>query len=122
MLIALILRAGTDEELRAHVLYFFHLTLAVVVILQDQAIQLLSWVVADCLKGFIAVFLPPWKEKTHIENTDIYWIKFDLWPVFTALLAVMSPFQRSVLSWNKAMVAGLQVQIMQFSSRTVIKW
>lgn len=58
-LIALIVIAGADEELWAHALSFFHLTLAVVVILQDQAVQLVSRVVADCIKGDIVIFLPP---------------------------------------------------------------
>lgn len=65
MLVALILRAGADKELGAQALSFFHLTLAVVVILQDKAVQLLSAVVAECFKGDIVIFPPPWKEKTH---------------------------------------------------------
>ena len=65
MLVALVLGAGADEELGAHALPFFHLTLAVVVILQDQAVQLLSAVVADCFKGDVVIVPPPWKEKTH---------------------------------------------------------
>lgn len=65
MLIALVFRAGTDKELRAHAFPFFHFTLAVVVILQDQSIQLMSWVVAHCIKGDVVISLPPWKEKAH---------------------------------------------------------
>lgn len=68
MVIAFLLRAGTDKELRAHALSFFHLTLPVVVILQDQAVHLLIWVVAECIKGDVVIFLPPWKEKTQIDK------------------------------------------------------
>jgi len=63
LLIALILVTGADEELRAHALSLFHFTLAAVVILQEQAVQFLSRVVAHGIKGDIVVFLPPWKEK-----------------------------------------------------------
>jgi len=59
VLVALVLGAGTDEEQQAHALDFFHLTLAVVVILQDQAVQLLGSVVADCIDGKIVIFPPP---------------------------------------------------------------
>lgn len=57
--VALVLGAGADEELGAHAFPLLHLTLGVVVIIQDQAVQLLSRVVANCLKGDIAIHLPP---------------------------------------------------------------
>lgn len=59
MAVALILGAGTDEELQAHAPFLFHGTLAVVVIVQDQAVQLLSRVVAHRIKGDVVIFLPP---------------------------------------------------------------
>lgn len=68
VLVALVLGAGADEELWAHALSLFHFTLAVVVIVQDQAVQLLSWVMADCIKGDVVILLPPWKEKTGTEK------------------------------------------------------
>lgn len=80
VLVALLLGAGADEELWAHTLYFFHLTPAGVVILQGQAVELVSWVVADGIKGDIVVFLPPLREKTHVENAAIYWVPFDVEP------------------------------------------
>lgn len=78
MLVALVLRAGTHEQLRAHGLSFFHLTLAVVVILQDHVVQLLSRVVADGIKGDVVIFLPPWKKKARRESTAIYLGTFDI--------------------------------------------
>lgn len=64
--IALVLRAGTDKELRAHSLDFFHFTLAVAVIIQSHSVQLVSRVVADGVKGHVSIRLPPYgarKEK-----------------------------------------------------------
>lgn len=90
VLVALVLRAGADKELGAHALPLLHLTLAVVVILQDQAVQLVESVVADCVDGEIVALLPPGKEKKHTGNTAIYWT------VLNALDA-KPPFQISVL-------------------------
>lgn len=65
MPVALVLRAGTHKELRTHSLFLLHGTLAVVVIIQDQAIQFLSWVVAHRIKGDVVIFLPPCKEEAQ---------------------------------------------------------
>lgn len=58
--VALVLRAGADEELRAHSLDFFHFALAVVVIIQNHAVQLVSRVVADSVEGDVGILLPPY--------------------------------------------------------------
>lgn len=58
--IALVLWAGADKELRAHSLDFFHFTLAVVVIIQNHSVQLVSGVVADGVKGDVGIRLPPY--------------------------------------------------------------
>lgn len=62
-IIALVLWAGTDKELGAHSLDFFHLTLAVVVIIQNQPVQIVSRVVADCVEGDVGIRLPPYKAR-----------------------------------------------------------
>lgn len=63
MLIALVFGARTDKELGAHPLDFFHFTLAVVVIIQNQPVQLVSRVVADCVEGDVGIYLPPYKAR-----------------------------------------------------------
>lgn len=60
--VALVLGAGADEKLRAHARHLFHLALAVVVILQGQAVQPLSRVVAHRIKGGVVGRLPPCRE------------------------------------------------------------
>lgn len=61
--IALVLWAGTDKELRAHSFDFFHFTLAVVVIIQNHSVQLVSRVVADGVKGDVGIRLPPYEAR-----------------------------------------------------------
>lgn len=63
--VALVLRARADKELRAHAHHLFHLTLAVVVVLQGQAVQPLSRVVAHRIKGGVVGRLPPCGEGEH---------------------------------------------------------
>lgn len=63
VLVAFILRAGADEELRAHALYLLHFTLAVVVVVQDHAVQGAIRVVAHGFKGDIVVFPPPARKR-----------------------------------------------------------
>lgn len=59
VLVALVLRTRADKELRAHAHHLFHLALAAVVILQGQAVQPLSRVVANRIKGGVDGRLPP---------------------------------------------------------------
>lgn len=73
MVVALILGAGADEELGAHVIPLPHLTLAVVIVLQHQTMQLMGWVVAYRVYGDIVVFLPPGNKTTGaVSSTSIH--------------------------------------------------
>lgn len=63
--VALVLGARADKELRAHAHHLFHLALAVVEILQGQAVQPLSRVVAHCIKGGVVGRLPPGAAGEH---------------------------------------------------------
>lgn len=62
-LVALVFRAGTDKKPGAHSLDFFHFTLAVVVVIQDQPVQLVSRVVADGVEGDVGIRLPPYQTR-----------------------------------------------------------
>lgn len=57
--VALLPRAGTDEEVGVPARNRRHLALTVFVILQSQAVELMSGVVAQRLHGDVVVFLPP---------------------------------------------------------------
>lgn len=73
VVVALLLGAGADEELGAHVIPLPHLTLAVVIVLQHQTMQLMGWVVASRVYGDIVVFLPPGNKTTGaVSSTSIH--------------------------------------------------
>lgn len=72
MVVALVLGARADEELGAHAIPLPHLTLAVVIVLQHQTMQLMGWVVAYRVYGDVVVFLPPGNKTTGaISSTTI---------------------------------------------------
>lgn len=68
MVVALILGAGADEELGAHAVPLPHLTLAVVIVLQHQTMQLMGWVVAYRVYGDVVNFLSPGNKTTGAIN------------------------------------------------------
>lgn len=71
VLVALVLRAGADEELRARPLDFFHLALAVVVVVQQHPVQRVSGVVAHGVKGDVGVRLPPRRVKKEATKDEM---------------------------------------------------
>lgn len=65
--VALFLRAGTDEEVGVHAGNRFHLASFAFVIVQSQAVEFLSRVMAQRLQSNVVIFLPPKKWKTQLQ-------------------------------------------------------
>ena len=66
--VALFISAGADEELVAHALALLHLTLGVVVVVQQQPVQPDGWVVAYCIHGDVVILLSPVSAESKTDS------------------------------------------------------